>query len=93
MAGLDPPATRAATADLEVVADADRPRWGQLLDILGRDALTDQLAAAAGTASRQPDHHHPVDLLGWGWLPMAVAAMGRPHLATRAVGVGDGGVA
>jgi hypothetical protein len=56
--------------------------------MLGRDPLGDQLAAAARTASRQPNRHHPVDPLGW--LPVRVAAVGRAGLAPGTPGISLG---
>ena len=64
MAGLDPQAARSAAADVDLVADAQRAGLGQILDMLGRHPFQDQLATAAGTASRQPDRHDPVNPLG-----------------------------
>jgi hypothetical protein len=88
VAGLDPPAAHAAAADVEVLADPKRARLGEFLDILGRDALADQLAAAAWTAIGQSDRNHPVDLLGW--LAVGVPALGRAQLAPGPFGVGLG---
>ena len=88
MVGLNPPPAPAAAADVEVVADPQRARLGKLLEVLGRDALQDQLAAAARTAIPQPDHHHSVDPLGW--LAVRVPAMGRARLAPGPPGVGLG---
>jgi hypothetical protein len=85
VAGLDPPATRAAAADVDLVADAQRAGLGQILDMLGRDPFGDQLAAAARTASRQPDRHDPVDPLGW--LPVRVPAVGRAGLTPGTLGI------
>jgi hypothetical protein len=84
VAGLDPPAARPAAADVDFVADAQRARLGQVLDMLGCHPFQDQLAAAARTASRQPDRHDPVDPLGW--LPVCVPAMGRTRLAPGTLG-------
>jgi hypothetical protein len=55
VAGLDPQAARAAAADVNLEPDSQRARLGQILDMLDRDPLQDQLAAAAGAASWQPD--------------------------------------
>jgi hypothetical protein len=52
--------------------------------MLGHDPFGDQLAAAAGTASRQPDHHDPVDTLGRA--PVRMPAMGRARLAPGTFG-------
>jgi hypothetical protein len=84
VAGLDPPAARAAAADVDLVADAQRAGLGQLLHMLARDPFGDQLAAAARTPTRQPDHHDPIDPLGW--LPVRVPAVGRAGLAPAPLG-------
>jgi hypothetical protein len=88
VAGLDPPAARAAAADVDLVADARRAGLRQLLHMLGRDPFGDQLAAAARAPTRQPDHHDPVDPLGW--LPVRVPAVGRAGLAPGTLGISLG---
>jgi hypothetical protein len=70
---------------VEVIADPQRARLGELLDILGHDALADQLAAAARTAVGQPDRNYPVDPLGW--LAVPVPAVGRARLAPGPLGI------
>ena len=85
MAGLDPPAARSAAADPDLIADPQRAGLGEVLDMLGCDPLQDQLAAAARTASRQPNRHHPVDPLGW--LPVRVPAVSRAGLAPGTLGI------
>jgi len=88
VAGLDPQAARPAAAHLDLVADAQRARLGQILDMLSRHPFQDQFAATARTASRQPDRHDPVDLLGW--LPVRVPAVGRAGLAPGTLGIRRG---
>jgi hypothetical protein len=56
--------------------------------MLGRDPLQNQLAAAARTASRQPNRHHPVDPPGW--LAVRVPAVGRAGLAPGTPGIRRG---
>jgi hypothetical protein len=85
VAGLDPQAARPAAAHVDLVADAQRARLGQILDMLRRHLFGDQLAAAARTASRQPDRHDSVDPLGW--LPVRVPAVGRAGLAPGTLGI------
>jgi hypothetical protein len=86
VAGLDPAPAGAAAANVDLIADGQRAGLGQLLDVLGRDPLQDQLAAAAGTGLWQPDRDDLVDPLGW--LPVRVPAVGRAGLAPGALGVG-----
>ena len=88
MAGLDPAAARPAAADVDLVADGQRARLGQVLHMLDRDPLQDQLATAARTASRQPDRNDPVDPLGR--LPVRVSAVGRARPAPGPLGLGLG---
>jgi len=85
VAGLDPQAARPAAAHVDLVADAQRARLGQILDMLRRHLFQDQLAAAARTASRQPDRHDSVDPLGW--LPVRVPAVSRAGLAPGTLGI------
>ena len=85
MAGLDPQAARSAAAHVDLIADAQWARLGQVLDMLRRDPFGDQFAATAGTASRQPDRHDSVDPLGW--QPVRVPPMGRARLAPGTFGI------
>ena len=88
MAGLDPETARAAAADVNLEPGSQRARLGQVLDMLDRDPLQDQLAAAAGAASRQPDGDDLVDALRR--LPVRVPTVGRAGPAPGALGVGLG---